>query len=59
MVGEAKAENLLANLLAALESPALVGNYSAAFGIRRPQAAKQVDDARVFYRTILTPLGRR
>ncbi|SRR6266571_735819 len=59
MVGEEKAESLLANLLAALESSALVSTYSAAFGIKRPQAATQIDTARGFYRAILSPLSQR
>ena len=59
MVGEEKAKSLLANLLSALESSALVSHYSAAFGIKRPQAAKQIDGARGFYRAILTPLSQR
>lgn len=58
MVGE-KALTLVTNLLRHLEPIALVGDYSSAFGMRRTQAAQEIDNAKRFYGEVLTALTRR
>jgi len=57
MVGEETARRLLANLLRKLGSRSLAGNYSAAFGIKRAQAAEQVDRAKGFFGAMMAALS--